>query len=121
MVLEQLQSSLSSEIAKLSGELEAGSAGRKERAAVVAAAQSALDAAQAQQQAASEAMEAAKAQQSLAASAFQSAECKAAEFELQLGALMKVQEEKETALQNFEGYNVECFNTLRDKAAAAGA
>jgi len=121
MVLEQLQNGLVSEVAKLSSELEAGSPAMQERADVVAAGQSRLDALQKERQAIVNALVAAQEQGQVCAGALASVETALSLFDTNWDAPGKALKEEQaaTALQNFQGYNVECFNMLRDLGPAA--
>lgn len=121
MVLDQLEASLHGQVAKLASELDAGAPAAADRAASAAAAQDELKVAEDAERAAADALAAANGAQADAAVALREAEAAVDAFVSGRKAEVKAREAKAFALQNFGGYNAECFATLRDRKAVAGA
>jgi len=120
MVIDQLEESLKKRVAGLVDILDGGAGAAGEREAAVAAAQQALDRANGVQQAAAAELAEAQAEQLRGAEALMAAEAAQGAQASELGAAAEARDGKAAELQNFGGYNLECFNALRDKAAPAG-
>lgn len=121
MVLDQLGASLRERVASLARAVEEATPPAQERAAAVEAAQAQVSATTgAQEQAAKAAAEAGSANET-AAAARQAAGDALTAFEPEYTEATRVRDEKGAALENFQQYNVACFELLRDKTASAKA
>jgi len=120
MVVDQLEENLKRRVAELAGVLDGGAGAAGERAAAVAAAQQALDTASDVQQAAAAELVAAQAEQLRGAEALMAAETAQGAQASEVGTATEARDKKAVELQNFTGYNLECFHALRDKATPAG-
>jgi len=121
MVLGELEGAIQKKADELGEQLKAAEPAREEQAAAVSAAKSSLEAAEETRTAAATALTTAQAQQSQAADALKDAESALQAFTKERKTAVTAREEKAAALQNFIGYNVECFQMLCNKAAPGGA
>lgn len=121
MVLGSLEESLRRRVAELQGVLEAADPSRKTLAAATDAAQASLRQAEETMTAAEATLSSARDQQKQAATGLQDAEVALKAFVDGRSEATSARAEKASALQNFVGYNMECFQLLCTKAAPAGA
>jgi len=117
MVISEMESSFQTKVTALAEEMNTGAEATASRAAAVTAAEQVVQAAEDVHKDAAAALAAAQTAQGEAASGLQEAEkgskAKAADQE----AAEALKENAEQVLQNFVGYNVLCFSTLRDKVS----
>jgi len=121
MVVEQLEKGIRARMEELEGQLQAGAPASAERAAVVEAAQKEETAAGEAQKQASTELAQAEAELTAAKAAQTAAKAAVKEYAPELEQVTAARSERETALQGFKGYNVECFKMLRDAAPAAAS
>jgi len=120
-VLEQLEASIGGRLAELEGELQASASATGEHAAAITVAQDRVQAAEEERRVAAAEREEAEAQRGQLAASLTEAEAAAEAFTKGRGSATEAREEKAAALQNFTGYNIECFNLLCNNPAHAGA
>mmetsp|Transcript_117957 Transcript_117957/g.328682 ORF Transcript_117957/g.328682 Transcript_117957/m.328682 type:complete len:354 (+) Transcript_117957:71-1132(+) len=116
MVLEQLEASLRDKVTALDAELGAGVEANRALTEAVTAAHAGVAAAEEGQRTASDALAAALEERRLAAAALAGATAALDANLREHAPELADREAKKNALQHFVSYNVECFNTLRDKA-----
>lgn len=117
MALEQVQKTLEDKINELASKVEAGAAGKAERATAVEEAQKASEAAAEAKKAAGEILLDAEVEKENAAEALRAAKAEVAKFEPELAAATKVLDAAKETLKQFQDYTVSCFETLEKKVS----
>jgi len=124
MVVDQLRAHLDERLAMLTETLNGAAGTLAEHEAAAAAAQQGLDAASSAQQSTATTLVEAQSEQARAVDAVAAAELAVEAQAAERSAAAEARDREALALENFTGYNMECFSTLRDKvahAAQAGA
>jgi len=121
MTIEHLGRSLSDRAAALQAAVDSGAPGAEERAAAVAAAKATLESSTASEAACNEQLAAAKSAEQEARKGLEAARAAAAAHGPELERTAKARQDREAALEAFVGYNVACFELLRDTKSAKGA
>jgi len=119
MVVSELESSFQSKVAAVTEEMNTGAEATANRSAAVAAAEQGVQAAEDAQKDADAALAAAQTAQGEAAVGLREAEKGSKAKAAEKAAAEELKKNAEQVLENFIGYNVLCFNTLRDKASKA--
>lgn len=119
MVIDQLRAHLDKRLAVLQEILDKAAGTIQEHTAAVTAAQEGLASASIAQQSAATELVKAQSEQAQAADAVAASEGSAQKQLAECLAATEARDKEAMALQNFTGYNMECFNTLRDQVARA--
>lgn len=116
MVLETIARNFADRVASLTTTLKGAKVSSAEHTASVQAAQAAVEASKAKQHAAATNVSTAQASHREAQVALSAAETALSEFESTLLVAEEVAGQHKAALDNFEMWNVSCFEMMRDKA-----
>jgi hypothetical protein len=119
MVIEQVEKTLKDRLAQLTSTLEAGSAGKAERAAAVEAAQGEVETAKSARMDTTESLSNAMAAQQEAAGALKEAQTKVKKFEPELKKTQAARDEKQVMLDIFQDGNMKAFAELESKVSAS--
>jgi len=119
MVIDQLQAGLSKRVTELTEILDRAKATVDGHAAAVASAQQGVHGASNELQSIAAQLVEAQSEHFQASEAVAAAEAAGHAHASELSVATEARDKGAVELQNFEGYNMECFNTLRNKVAQA--
>jgi len=117
MVVNELESSFQSKVAALTEEMNTGAEATANRVAAVTAAEQVVQAAEDAQKEADIALAAAQTARGEAAGGLREAEMGSEAKAAEKAMAEELKKKAEHVLENFIGYNVLCFNTLRERAS----
>jgi len=121
MALDEVEKTLQDKDTALTAEIEAGVAGKEERAKNVEEAQKAKEAALEAKKAASDALADSEVAKANAAESLKTAQAAVAKFEPELAAATAALDTAKEALKQFQEYTLACFETLEKKTTPAPA